>query len=394
MPLHPLGPVPEPCPPKPETTSKPCPCPPRVYRNPPDVELVAGRNIDLQVDKGDTVWKYTVSSEADKVNVLPGEHIAVQRETTDDGADFTIDAVQFPVKIDGDSTDVLYGDGTPENPLGVYDFVGATDSSDGKPGTVPAPAISEREYYLRGDGTWAPIVIPEQVQSDWAEESELSPAFIRNKPDIKSMISRAVSTERDRATEAESELHTEIVTETERATEAETTLHAEIVTETERAIEAETALHAEIVTETERATEAETSLHAEIVTETERATEAETTLHSEIVAETERATEAETTLHAEIVTETERAIEAETALHAEIVTETERATEAETTLHAEIVTETERAIAGEAAATTEVVAGNNVTVDNSVAADGHNIYTVTVNECSAAMMDAWLDEVG
>jgi len=35
-----------------------------------------------------------------------------------------------------------------------------------------------------------------------------------------------------------------------------------------------------------------------------------------------------------------------------------------------------------------------VTVDNSVATDGHNIYTVTVNECSAAMMDAWLDEVG
>ena len=289
VPVCPCPPPPPPPDPQPEWG-----CPPKIYRNPPDVEVKAG------------------------------EHITVDKEIGEDNGlvTYTVNSVQWPVKIDEASEEVLYGDGTPGNPLGVYDFVGATDSSDGKPGTVPAPAKTEREYYLRGDGTWAPIVIPEQVQSDWAEESELSPAFIRNKPDIESMISRAVSTERDRATEAEANLHTEIV------------------------------------------------------------------------AESERATEAETTLHTEIDTETERATAAETNLHPEIVAESERATEAETTLHTEIVTETERAIAGEAAATTEVAAGNNVTVDNSVAADGHNIYTVTVNECSAAMMDAWLDEVG
>lgn len=267
VPVCPCPPPPPPPDPQPEWG-----CPPKIYRNPPDVEVKAG------------------------------EHITVGKEIGEDNdlVTYTVNSVQWPVKIDEASEDVLYGDGTPGNPLGVYDFVGATDSSDGKPGTVPAPAKNEREYYLRGDGTWAPIVIPEQVQSDWAEESELSPAFIRNKPDIDAKI----AVETNRATEAESELHTGIVTETERATEAETNLHTEIVTETKRA------------------------------------------------------------------------------------------TAAEETLHTEIVTETERAIAGEAAATTEVVAGNNVTVDNSVAADGHNIYTVTVNECSAAMMDAWLDEVG
>lgn len=191
-----------PCPPPP---SPPDPqpswgCPPKIYRNPPEIEVKAGEHI-------------TVDKEIGEDNVL---------------ATYTVNSVQWPVKIDEASEEVLYGDGTPGNPLGVYDFVGATDSSDGKPGTVPAPAKNEHEYYLRGDGTWGPIVIPEQVQSDWTEESELSPAFIRNKPDIKSMISRAVSTERDRATEAESELHTEIVTEIERAIAGEAAATTEV----------------------------------------------------------------------------------------------------------------------------------------------------------------------
>ena len=134
------------------------------------------------------MWKYTVSSEADKFNVLPGDHIAVRRETTDAGVDFTIDAVQFPVKIDGDSSDALYGDGTPDNPIGIYDFVGATAQDDGKPGAVPAPAKGDRNYYLKGDGKWSPIEFPEQVQSDWNENSTESPAYILNKPDIDAMV--------------------------------------------------------------------------------------------------------------------------------------------------------------------------------------------------------------
>lgn len=160
----------------------------------------------MQIDKGDSVWKYTVSSEADKVNVFPGDHIVVHRETTDEGTDFTIDAVQFPVKIDGDSTDVLYGDGTPKNPLGVYDFSGATARDDGKPGAVPAPTKDERNYYLKGDGTWSPVDIPEQVQSDWNENSTVSPAYIRNKPDIDAKIGE----ETRRAETAEAAATTEV----------------------------------------------------------------------------------------------------------------------------------------------------------------------------------------
>jgi len=153
----PPPPPPHPIPPEPDPEPKPCPCPPRVYRNPPDVELVEGRNIELDVEKTDTKWIYTVSSKADRTDVFPGDHVEVHREVTDEGTNYTIDAVQFPVVIDKDSEDALYGDGTPENPLGINDFEGATASEDGQAGAVPMPYAGEQGMFLRGDGTWANV---------------------------------------------------------------------------------------------------------------------------------------------------------------------------------------------------------------------------------------------
>lgn len=37
----------------------------------------------------------------------------------------------------------------------------ATSTEAGGYGLVPAPGIGEENYFLRGDGTWAPIEIPE-----------------------------------------------------------------------------------------------------------------------------------------------------------------------------------------------------------------------------------------
>lgn len=326
VPVCPCPPPPPPPDPQPEWG-----CPPKIYRNPPEIEVKAGEHI-------------TVDKEIGKDNVI---------------ATYTVNSVQWPVKIDEASEDVLYGDGTPENPLGVYDFVGATASSDGKPGTVPAPAKNEREYYLRGDGTWSPIVIPEQAQSDWAEESELSPAFIRNKPDIDAKI--AVETNRAKKAEAAA------------TTEVKAGENATVTVKTAQDGHKIYTVNADGKPQVQADWNQNDSSKVDYI---------------------KNRPDIEAMIDSAVSTERDRATEAEATLHTEIVTETERATEAEATLHTEIVTETERAIAGEAAATTEVAAGNNVTVDNSVAADGHNIYTVTVNECSAAMMDAWLDEVG
>ena len=74
--------------------------------------------------------------------------------------------------------------------------------------------------------------------------------------------------------------------------------------------------------------------------------------------------------------EIDRAKEAEKGLADAIETEKNRAEEAERTISESISKETERAIAAEKASRTEIVAGDNITVDKTTGADGHDIYTI------------------
>ena len=39
--------------------------------------------------------------------------------------------------------------------IGTSPMVGATSNADGKSGLVPAPAIEDKDKFLRGDGTWS-----------------------------------------------------------------------------------------------------------------------------------------------------------------------------------------------------------------------------------------------
>ena len=133
------------CPPGPEPKPEPDgSCPPKIYRNPPDVEIDPGQNITVERYEGNTVYHYTIN------------------------------AVQFPVVIDTESEDVLYGDGRPENPIGVYDFSGATSVADGKAGAVPAPEISDRDKFLKGNGEWADVENSRECTAlemdDWLDE--------------------------------------------------------------------------------------------------------------------------------------------------------------------------------------------------------------------------------
>jgi len=124
VPVFPPGPMP-PFPPEP---MDPCnQCPPKVYRNPPNVIVRGGTHVCVE----------------------PSAHIGHMT--------YTVSSTQWPVTVDPENDGILYGDGTPESPLGIYDFEGATDREDGKPGTVPAPRVSEREMFLCGDGTWKPM---------------------------------------------------------------------------------------------------------------------------------------------------------------------------------------------------------------------------------------------
>lgn len=64
------------------------------------------------------------------------------------------------IKVNVD-TDIMYGNGVDE-PLGVYAYDGE------QAGLVPdAPDSDPDKKFLRADGQWATIVIPDQVQSDW-----------------------------------------------------------------------------------------------------------------------------------------------------------------------------------------------------------------------------------
>ena len=41
--------------------------------------------------------------------------------------------------------------------LGANPMTGATETTDGKAGLVPAPTVSDTKKFLRGDGTWVEI---------------------------------------------------------------------------------------------------------------------------------------------------------------------------------------------------------------------------------------------
>ena len=92
--------------------------------------------------------------------------------------------------------------------------------------------------------------------------------------------------------------------------------------------------------------------------------------------EIDRAKKAEGALSKSIADETERATKAEKVLADAIETEKNRAEEAERTISESISKETERAIEAEKASRTEIVAGDNITVDKTTGADGHDIYTI------------------
>ena len=111
-------PCPPPPPPPPGPRPEPCNCPPRIYHNPADV------------------------------NVVAGDHITVESTTADDITTYTVGAVPFKVNVD---TDIMYGDGV-DRPIGVYEYEG--DESGLVPG---APQGPHDNMYLRADGEWVMV---------------------------------------------------------------------------------------------------------------------------------------------------------------------------------------------------------------------------------------------
>ena len=122
-PVPPQAPVPNPWyPPPPPPWPVP---PPHVYRNPPDVIVKPGNNVDVQT-----------SFECGSVI-------------------YTVDAHVPEVVIENGSSSCLHGAGTSASPLGISEFQGTSGSADGKAGVVPAPEVADAGKFLKADGTWS-----------------------------------------------------------------------------------------------------------------------------------------------------------------------------------------------------------------------------------------------
>lgn len=113
--------------------------------------VAAGENVTVDVEEIPGRKTYTVNANAKPVNVSAGQNVNIVKTESSSAVDFQVNANQAPLSLDGN---VLYGDGTPEHPLGVHEFTGATTNDNGTSGVVPAPTSSDANKFLKGDGTW------------------------------------------------------------------------------------------------------------------------------------------------------------------------------------------------------------------------------------------------
>jgi len=146
-------------------------------KNKPELAPVAtsGSYDDLEdkphipVDPVQSDWNQLDENELDYIKNKPSTFGAASAQQ--DGTDGFV-----PAPDAGDQDKYLKGDGTwatiniPE----VADMVGATEQANGAHGLVPEPKIANKDQFLRGDGQWADVDIPQACSEDdmdsWLDE--------------------------------------------------------------------------------------------------------------------------------------------------------------------------------------------------------------------------------
>lgn len=110
--------------------------------------------------EGTSQFTYNGSS-AKKVDITPSTIGLGNVNNTADSAKSVASAAKLTVarkiSLSGDATGSASFDGSADKDIAVTiaDFTGATSTTVGTHGTVPAPAAGDQEKFLRGDGTWA-----------------------------------------------------------------------------------------------------------------------------------------------------------------------------------------------------------------------------------------------
>ena len=150
--------------------------------------------LNLGIPKGDTgaaenVYGSTIpmsSSDSTKVADAINGKVSTQQSASDAGkvlgigntgavtpVPFTMDTFTgatastngvkglVPAPQAGDQSKALFGDGSWKQVADPADFSGATDSTAGAHGLVPAPAAGDQNKYLKGDGSWGNVPNPQ-----------------------------------------------------------------------------------------------------------------------------------------------------------------------------------------------------------------------------------------
>lgn len=91
------------------------------------------------------------------VNIISSSNILTQM--TNKQSTYTADSTAWDTAPTENSTKPVTSGGVYQaiTSVSIDDMTGATSSSDGEHGLVPAPLIADRDKYLKGDGTWQNI---------------------------------------------------------------------------------------------------------------------------------------------------------------------------------------------------------------------------------------------
>ena len=93
------------------------------------------------------------------VNIISSSNVLTQMGNK--LSTYTTDATAWDTTPTASSTKPVTSDGIYQalSSITVADMTGATSSTDGTHGLVPAPLIADREKFLRGDGTWQTVAV-------------------------------------------------------------------------------------------------------------------------------------------------------------------------------------------------------------------------------------------
>ena len=151
---------PRPFPPPPPFFA-PGPCCPSTLQVVDNIKVVSLTPDTITVEEGvvdgQKAFGISCNASTEEIRIEAGQNVTIDTETSDKTTTYTVNA-------------------------DIEEFTGATATEDGTYGTVPAPTVEDKDRFLKGDGTWGDVIIPEVPNMVGATANEDGAAGIVPKP--------------------------------------------------------------------------------------------------------------------------------------------------------------------------------------------------------------------